>query len=110
MTIVDGGCDTTVCGSTWYITHTTERRVNVEGFSADLCKNNVPIVTAVTVIDFPDHSLLIRVNEAISLPENAHSLLSFVFVLKHLFNVLSLYSLREYKTQTTPICLLFFVC
>ena len=32
--IVDGGCDTCVCGAAWKIIATTERRVNVEGFSS----------------------------------------------------------------------------
>ena len=76
--IVDGGCDTTVCGSTWRLLATTSRKVDIQGFSANLQKKNIPIVSAVSVAVINGERFLLRVNEALYLPTNANTLLSVI--------------------------------
>ena len=61
--IVDGGCDTTVCGNGFMTISTSNQKASLVGFAEDKVENNVPIGTAVTVVDLPDGTgLLLQVN------------------------------------------------
>ena len=76
--IVDGGCDTTVCGQGWkVISQDPIRKANLVGNSEDILDYGVPIGTAVTATELPmGKTILLRVNEAALLTRNAKSLLS----------------------------------
>ena len=54
------------------------RRVRVVGFDKEIAtKNNLPIVTAVTIVDVPKHGpVLLQVNEAVLNESADHSLMS----------------------------------
>ena len=76
---MDSGSDTSgLGGEAWNITHITKRKVRVTGFENEkTAKNNVPIGTGITAVDLPnDTTVILRVNEATLLGENANTLLS----------------------------------
>jgi hypothetical protein len=79
ISILDGGADTYILGQGWEVLsfHNT-RRVNVVGFDNEATvKRNLPIVSAITVVDLPDGiSVLLIVHEAIYNDTANHSLLS----------------------------------
>ena len=77
MNISDAGADTTVVGRSWYVEEQYANRfANLVGFSPDLKKMAMPIVTAVTWIETPTFRGLIRVHEAIANMESDLSLIS----------------------------------
>jgi hypothetical protein len=79
ISILDGGADTCVLGQGWEVLsiHNT-RRANVVGFDHQAAvKRNLPIVSAITAVDLPDVTSVIRiVHEAICNDTANHSFLS----------------------------------
>ena len=77
--IMDSGADTCIIGQGWRVVemHPT-RRVRVVGFDKEITtKNNLPIVTAMTIVDVPKHGpVLLQVNEAVLNESADHSLMS----------------------------------
>ena len=77
--IMDSGADTCILGKGWHVVeqHPT-RRVKVVGFDKELAtKNNLPIVTAMTVYELPDGDrILLQVNEGVLNKTADHSLMS----------------------------------
>ena len=77
--IMDSGADTCIIGKGWHVVdeHPT-RRVKVVGFDKELTsKNNLPIVTAMTIVEVPDQDpILLQVNEAVLNKTADHSLMS----------------------------------
>ena len=57
--LADGGADTTIVGTGWTVTHKRQQEAHIKGFADDLCKKNIPIVTALTVMDLPDNTAVI---------------------------------------------------
>ena len=76
---MDSGADTCILGKGWHVVeqHPT-RRVKVVGFDKELAtKNNLPIVTAMTVYELPDGDrILLQVNEGVLNKTADHSLMS----------------------------------
>ena len=70
--LADGGADTTIVGTGWTVTHKTQQEAHIKGFTDDLCKKNIPIVTAITVMD--QDAVVIQANEALSLPDNLYTI------------------------------------
>ena len=58
--IVDGGCNTTVCGNGFRSISTSNRKASLVGFAEDKVENNVPIDTTVTAVDLPDGTAFYR--------------------------------------------------
>jgi phosphoserine aminotransferase len=79
ISILDGGADTCVLVEGWEVlsVHNT-RRANVVGFDHEAAiKRNLPIVSAITVVDLPDGtSVILIVHEAIYNDTANHSLSS----------------------------------
>lgn len=77
LNISDAGADTTVVGRSWYVEEQYSHRfANLVGFSPDLKKMALPIVTAVTWVETPQFRGLIRVKEAIANMDSDLSLIS----------------------------------
>ena len=76
--LVDGGADTSgIGGACWIIEAQTEHKVDLEGFRPEHRLTDIPVVSAVTATDLPNGTtVLLRVNEAPYLGENATSILS----------------------------------
>ncbi len=69
--LADGGADTSVVGTGWNLFHQTKWSALIQGFSNDLIKQDKPIVSAVTVVDFPKGgSVILQAQEALYLPKN----------------------------------------
>jgi hypothetical protein len=79
ISILDGRADTCVLGQRWevFFVHNT-RRANLVGFDHEAAVNrNLPIVSAITVVDLQDGiSVILIVYEAIFNDTVNHSLLS----------------------------------
>jgi hypothetical protein len=79
ISILDGGADTCALGQGWefFSVHNT-RRANVVGFDHEaVIKRNLPIVSEITAVDFPDGiSVILIVHEAIYNDTDNHLLLS----------------------------------
>ncbi len=57
--------------------HQTQRSALIQGFSDDLTKQDILIVSAATVVDFPNReSVLLQSHEALYLRNNKFSILS----------------------------------
>ena len=68
IVIADGGCDTGLLGSGWYIHEYTGRYANVVGFDEFVAKKSgLPIVVGITKVALPDNkgSILLRHNEGV---------------------------------------------
>ena len=74
--LIDGGCDTSLCGNGFVVESTTERKVNVQGFNSDMKITHLPVVTAIAAVTLMDETIIIEVNEAIYVKGNRTSLLS----------------------------------
>ena len=76
--IIDGGCDTTVCGIGWkIISQDPIRKANLIGYSEDKTDQGIPIGSAITATNLPNgDTILLQVNEAVLLSKNKNSLLS----------------------------------
>jgi hypothetical protein len=94
ISILDGGADTCVLGEGWEVlsVHNT-RRANFVGFHHEgAVKRNLPIVIAITAVDFTDGiSVILIVHEAIYNDTSNHSLLSE-------------YQLRYFGVKIDSIC------
>ena len=78
ISISDNGADTCVLGKGWHIvaTHPT-CRAHVIGFDKQYAqKQNLPIVTGITVVDLPEGPILLQANESIGNLSSDHTLLS----------------------------------
>ena len=77
--IMDSGADTCILGKGWHVVeeHPT-RRVRVVGFDKELAtKNNLPIVTAMSIFEAPNQEpMLLQVNEGVLNKSADHSLMS----------------------------------
>jgi hypothetical protein len=79
ISIIHGGADTCVLGKGWEILSIhSSSRANVVGFDHETAiKRNLPIVSAITVLDLPNgQSVLLLVHEGIYNGTSNHSLLS----------------------------------
>ena len=74
--LIDGGCDTTLCGRGFLVESTTSRTVDVTGFSDKMKVTHLPVVSAVTAFDLNGETLIFEVNESIYVEDNETSLLS----------------------------------
>jgi hypothetical protein len=94
INILDGGADTCVLGQGWDVlfVHNT-RRANVVDFDHEAAvKRNLPIVSAITAVDFPDGiSVILTVHEAMYNDTANHSLLSE-------------FQLRDFGVKVESIC------
>ena len=56
VVVADGGCDTGLLGTDWYVLEYTGQHVNVVGFNEFIArKSSLPIVIAVTKLILPDN-------------------------------------------------------
>jgi hypothetical protein len=79
ISILDGGADTYVLGQGWEVLSVhNSRRASVVGFDHEAAiKRNLPIVSAITVVEHPDGiSVILIVHESIYNDTANHSLLS----------------------------------
>jgi hypothetical protein len=79
ISILDGGADTCVLGKGWeMLSIHSSRRANVVGFDHETAiRRNLPIVSAITALGFPNgQSVLLLVHEGIYNETSNHSLLS----------------------------------
>jgi hypothetical protein len=94
ISIFYGGADTFVLGQGWEVLsfHNT-KRANVVGFDHEAAvKRNLPIVSTITAVDFPDGiSMILIVHEAIYNDTANHSLLSE-------------FQLRDFGVKIDSIC------
>ncbi len=75
--LADGGADTCVVDTGWKLLHKTQCSAVIQGFSDDLTKQDVPIVSAATVVDLPTgESVILQEHEALYLPNNKFTILS----------------------------------
>ena len=74
--LIDGGCDTTLCGQGWEIESVSERRVNVQGYADNVESISLPIGTAIAAVELDDQTVIVEANEAILMESNKNSLLS----------------------------------
>ena len=76
--ILDNGANTCVIGKGWTIMSSHPiRKANVIGFDKQAAiKTDLPIVTAVTMVDTGEQNILLQVNEAVYNEDADHSLLS----------------------------------
>ena len=74
--LIDGGCDTSLCGNGFIVESTTERTVSVQGFNNKMKIGHLPVVTAITAIDLVEETIILEINEAIYVKDNNTSLLS----------------------------------
>jgi hypothetical protein len=68
VALIDGGCDTTLLGTGWYILEYTGEYANIVGFDEFVArKAGLPIVTGITKIELPDRKgfILLRSNESV---------------------------------------------
>ena len=68
IVVADGGCDTGLLGTDWYVLEYTNRYANVVGFDEFVArKSGLPIVVAVTKFILPDNkgAILLRHNEGV---------------------------------------------
>ena len=74
--LLDGGADTSLCGSEFLVEEATSRQVDVYGYHDEILHENIPVGSAITLatLDNGQHVLL-RVNEALIIPD-CKSLLS----------------------------------
>ena len=74
--LADGGADTIVIGAGWTITDVTPCTADIQTFSDDLGKDDVPIVSGRTAVESSAGALILQAHEAIYLPENQCTILS----------------------------------
>lgn len=74
--LVDGGCDTRLVGNDFYIEATTNRTVDVQGFTDNIKVKRLPTVSAVTAVDVSDEVILLKLHECIAVETNQISLFS----------------------------------
>ena len=68
IVVADGGCDTGLLGTDWYVLKYTNQYANVVGFDEFIaCKSGLPIVIAVTKFILLDNkgTILIQHNEGV---------------------------------------------
>ena len=64
-------------GKAWIVLSKTNRKISITDFSNQTVLRDCPIVSAATAVDLPDDTtVIVRVNEATDLGENANTLLS----------------------------------
>ena len=83
---IDSGSDTSgIGGNCWIMDTLTDREVAITGYdNKESVKNNVKIGSAITAIDLPSgETVLIRVNEATILGEDASTLFSIAQMREH---------------------------
>ena len=74
--LIDGGCDTMLCGKGWEIESVSARKVKVQGYADQSEALDLPIGTALAAVDLEDQTIVLEANEAILMTENHSSLLS----------------------------------
>ena len=76
--IIDCGADTSgIGGPEWIIDEMTDRYVDISGYNNTIHDKKSRIGSAITAIDLPDNkTILIKINEATILSDDANSLLS----------------------------------
>ncbi len=64
-------------GAGWKLLYQTQCTALIQGFSDDLTKQDIPIVSAATVVDLPTgEAVILQAHEALYLPNNKFTILS----------------------------------
>lgn len=74
--LIDGGCDTMLCGKGWEIESVSARTINVQGYADQSEPLSLPIGTVLVAVDLEDQTVVIEANEAILMTDNHSSLMS----------------------------------
>ncbi len=82
--LADGGANTCVVGAGWKLLNQTQHSALIQGFSEYLTKQNIPIMSAATVVDLPNgESVILQAHEALYLPNNKFTILSSTQLREH---------------------------
>ncbi len=82
--LADGGADTSVIGEAWRMLRQTKLSALIQGFSDYMKKQDIPIVSPVTMVDLPDgDSVILQADEDLYLPNNKYTILSSTQMREH---------------------------